>query len=483
MFILPHQAVWPAFSRFSGRIGGWVPYKTNKENEMLKIYPVSLGCPKNRVDTEHLLGGLELVSGLKTVDRAKGADCVFINTCGFIGPAVEEAVQTVLETGMEIADFSRKPLLAVGGCLVGRYGAEALAEDLPEVDLWLHNKDLERWPQMLAEALAARGAPGASAVRTAAENQAGRVPNGTERILSTGPAYAWLKISEGCSQRCSFCTIPGIRGPLRSVPAELLALEAQSLLDRGVKEIALVAQDLTAWGRDLGEKHGLKTLLEKLLPLKGLKRLRLMYLYPAGLTNGLLAFLRSAGPPFVPYFDVPLQHAHPDILKRMGRPFAHNPFAVVERIREHFPEAALRTSLITGFPGEGPEHFKELKRFVAESRFTHLGVFAYQAEEGTPAASLPHQVPTRVKVSRRNAIMKLQAGISAELLAEYAGRDMEILLDAPSPEWPGLYLGRAWFQAPEIDGITYVSGEGLNAGDLVTAQINAAHTYDLEALA
>lgn len=441
---------------------------------MISVYSVSLGCPKNRVDTERLLGALG--APVRPVETMAEADVVLVNTCGFILPAVEESVRTVVEAVDEISGLARRPLLAVAGCLVGRYGERDLAAELPEVDLWLPNQSIESWPDLLARAVGARVA-GVGAV---APGYAG----GT-RLLSTGPSYAWLKISDGCRHNCSFCTIPSIRGAHRSTPAAELEREARQLLGMGVRELILVAQDVTAWGSDAdGNGRGdLRPLLDRLLPLPGLDRLRLMYLYPAGLNDDLLSYLAAAGAPFVPYFDVPLQHAHPDVLGRMGRPFARNPRAVVERIRKHFPDAALRTSIIVGFPGETEEHYAALTDFVVETRFHHLGVFAYRAEEGTPAAAMPEQVDDTVKEWRRDALMEVQAEISEEIMESYVGQRLPVLVDAPHDEWPGLHTGRTWFQAPEIDGVTYVSGAGVAPGALVEADIVEARTYDLVALA
>ncbi len=431
---------------------------------VLTIYSVSLGCPKNRVDTEHLLGGLGVE--IKSADQPLEADCAIINTCGFIAPAVRESVRRIVETIDALADAgSKRPLLVVAGCLVGRYGIKDLAPDLPEVDLWLDNRDIAEWPARLAKAL---GLP---------------EPAATGRLLSTGPSYAWLKISDGCEHKCAFCTIPAIRGPLRSRPAAGLKAEAEALLDQGVAELVLVAQDVSAWGRDLGKKHSLIQLLEDLLPLPGLERLRLMYLYPAGVTEELLRFLKSAGAPFVPYFDIPLQHAHPAILKKMGRPFSQNPRLVIERIRKHFPLAALRTSLIAGYPGETEAHFAALRDFVLETRFTNLGVFAFQSEEGTKAFDLPDQPPDNVKEWRRDSIMEIQAEISAAFLQTLVGTRLPILVDAPHDEWPGLHTGRAWFQAPEVDGVTYISGPSVAPGKIISAEITEAMDYDLVALA
>lgn len=455
---------------------------------MISVYSVSLGCPKNRVDTERLLGALGVP--VRPVDTMAEADVVLVNTCGFILPAVEESVRTVVEAVDEISGLARRPLLAVAGCLVGRYGERDLAAGLPEVDLWLPNQSIETWPQLLVNSM---GAVGVASDQAASGGIAPGYAGGT-RLLSTGPSYAWLKISDGCRHNCSFCTIPSIRGAHRSTPAGELEREARQLLGMGVRELILVAQDVTAWGGDLAGGPGggpggstgkgdLRPLLDRLLPLPGLDRLRLMYLYPAGLTDGLLSYLAAAGAPFVPYFDVPLQHAHPDVLGRMGRPFARNPRVVVERIRKHFPDAALRTSIIVGFPGETDEHYVALTDFVAETRFHHLGVFAYRAEEGTPAAAMPDQVADNVKEWRRDALMEAQAEISEEIMEGYVGQRLPVLVDAPHDEWPGLHTGRTWFQAPEIDGVTYVSGAGVAPGALVEADIVEARTYDLVALA
>lgn len=431
-------------------------------SSLLRCYSISLGCPKNRVDTERLLGSLG--KDITTVQAPDDADLIFINTCAFIQPAIEESVRTIVQLIADIEDASHRPLLVVAGCLVGRYGEKELAPELREVDLWLDNRELESWPSRLRQAL--------------------KLPEEAPwgRLLSTGPSYAWLKIGDGCRHACAFCTIPQIRGRLRSHPKEFLVEEATKALEQGVKELVLVAQDVTAWGADLGDKGGLRSLLDGLLPLSGLERLRLLYLYPSGITDSLLQYLQQARKPFIPYFDVPLQHAHPEILSRMGRPFAQDPRRVVERIRTFFPDAALRTTLIVGFPGETEAHYQELTSFIQEMRFQHLGVFAYQAEEGTPAAAMPDQKEEQVKEWRRDALMELQSDISAEWLAQVENERLTVLVDAPHSEWPGLHVGRTWFQAPEIDGITYISGPGVSPGALVDADIVECRDYDLVAL-
>jgi len=428
----------------------------------MKIYVVSLGCPKNRVDTENLLGAL-VAPEIIPVDDPSQADLALVNTCGFIQPAVEESVRAILELLQDIEEASPRPKVVVAGCLVSRYGAEELARELPGVDLFLSTRELENWPSL------------AGRLGLAAESGRSRRREPT--------ASAYLKVAEGCDRHCAFCAIPGIRGPLKSRQPEELVREAESLLAHGAKELILVAQDLTAYGRDLGLAHGLMSLLERLLPLDGLAWLRMLYLNPTGLTDDFLDFAAKAGPPLLPYFDVPLQHAHPEVLKAMGRPFAQDPRLVVERIRRHLPEAALRTTLIAGYPGEGPEEFQALLDFTAWARFDHLGVFAYWPEEGTAAAGLKRRPPKKERERRRDEVMQLQAEISEEILEGLVGLEMDVLVEAPHAEWPGLHTGRVWRQAPEVDGLVYVSGPGVAPDALVKARIVESKIYDLVALA
>jgi len=437
----------------------------------LTVHTVSLGCPKNRVDTEFMLACLGPET--KPVDDPAEADLVLVNTCGFIEPAVNESLETIVGLAAQLSDIAGpgpRPLLAVIGCLVTRYGAAELAREMPEVDFWLGVRELHRFAERIGEALGRRHP----------DIRLDPLPSPARR-LSTGPSHAYLKIAEGCGHHCSFCTIPSIRGPLASRPADSLVDEARQLLTQ-VPELILVAQDTTAWGRDLGIDAGLPSLLHKLLDLPGLQRLRLMYLYPAGLTPDLLDCMAQAGPVLVPYFDVPLQHAHPDILSAMGRPFARDPRKVLDRIRARLPEAAVRTSIITGFPGETDKHFKALEDFVAQARFHHLGVFQYCDEDDAASFALPGKVPAEMAAARRDALMEIQAGISAEIMEQYVGRTLDIVVDEPHPDWEGLFTGRAWFQAPEVDGVTYVSGPGTIPGKLVQAEVVEAQTYDLVAL-
>jgi tRNA-2-methylthio-N6-dimethylallyladenosine synthase/ribosomal protein S12 methylthiotransferase len=431
----------------------------------IKVYCVSLGCPKNRVDVETMLGCV--AGGVEVVAAPESADVVVINTCSFIAPAVEESVRTIVETAEAIRDLSPRPKLAVTGCLPARYGEE-LRRELPEVDIWGLPTELDVLPDRLARAV--RGGGGG-----------GEPPHG-QRLISPPPGYASGKIAAGCSPACADCTIPSSRGRLASREAGEIVREARELLYRGVSELVLVAQDLTAYGRDLGMKHGLRRLAESLLGLSGLARCA-SYLYPSGIDEEFARFLGSAGPPLVPSFDIPFQHVHPDVLAAMRRPRSAPPAAILERVRRHIPDAAIRSTFITGFPGETPRRFQALCDFVAASRLHNVGVFPFSPEEGTRAATLPGRVSRKEALRRRETLMAIQAEISAEILSGYVGRTMPVLVDAPHPEWPGLFVGRTWFQAPEVDGVTYVSGPGAAPGRMVTAEIVESKNYDLVALA
>lgn len=428
----------------------------------LPVYVWSLGCPKNRADTERLLGSLGIP--IRTVSKIAHARAVFINTCAFIESATRESLRAIFDTASHIGRLKRKPLLIVAGCLPGRYGK--LEQQIPEVDLWLDSASIASWPEQILKALDISTCP---------------VPG---RLQST-PSYMWLKIAEGCRHQCAFCTIPSIRGPLKSEPLSDLLAEADAQIKGGIKEIILVAQDVTSWGHDLGllQADGLPTLVRHLAGLPGLAWLRLMYLHPASITDALLETMAS-GAPILPYLDIPFQHCQQSILKNMGRPFKADPRLVLAKVRSILPQAAVRATLMTGFPGETEADFMALCDFVREARFQNLGVFAFEAEEGTRAALMPNQVPPEIRQERRDTLMAIQKDISAELLAAYPGRQMEVLIDKSlDEEWPGLCQGRVWFQAPEVDGLTYISGDGISPGELLCADIADATEYDLSALA
>lgn len=435
-----------------------------KSPAALSVWCKSLGCPKNRVDTEKLLGSLGMP--ITEAEDIRQARLVFVNTCGFITPAVKESIDSILEIIRDLEDVKHRPLLAVGGCMVGRYGAEELARELPEVDLWLPTADMLRWPDRIREKLGIKE---------------GEVPG---RVLSGPTSYAWLKVSEGCRHHCSFCTIPSIRGPLKSRPMDEIVAEAGDLLASGVKELVLIAQDLTDYAQDTNPGgENLAALLGRLAGLDGLFWLRMLYLYPKGITPELLKTIRDIGKPILPYFDIPLQHSHPEILKSMGRPFAADPERTCDAIREVLPDAALRTTLIVGYPGETDAQFQHLCDFVERMRFTQLGVFTFWPEEGSAAAALDGQLPQEIKDERRDEIMSIQRDISASFMEQQVGgKKMDVLVDSVNPEWPGLHDGRVWFQAPEIDGLTYVSGPGVEPGVHVSAEIVDNGDYDLTAL-
>lgn len=447
---------------------------------MLKVFTKSLGCPKNLVDTEHVLGS---IGAFEAVDELEDAQVVFINTCAFIQSAVEESVESIVEIATQANEDT---FIIVCGCLVGRYGTEELSKEVPEVHLWLETKDIDDWGSITAAAIQEYFNFSLETQKTQVFNYKNKniiIPEHGRRI-STDPSYAWLKIGEGCKHNCAFCTIPSIRGAYRSIDKEILIPEAQKIIESGVKELVLVAQDVTAWGSDNNDAD-LRPLLDGLFSLDGLERLRLMYLYPAGMTDSLLKYLKEAGEKFMPYFDIPLQHAHQDILSKMGRPFAQNPQIAVDKIRKYFPEGALRTTFIVGFPGETEEHFQRLYNFVEETRFHQMGVFAYEKEDGTVAAKMPNQVDQQIKEERKDILMELQSEISEEILEQYLGERMSIIIDREHDEWPGLYVGRTWFQAPDVDGITYVSAppeDSIKPGMIVEADITETQQYDLVAL-
>jgi ribosomal protein S12 methylthiotransferase RimO len=419
---------------------------------------VSLGCAKNLVDSERLLGCLTGL-GLVVTDDPKAADLLMVNTCAFIEPAVKESIETILELSQGKKKGAK---LAVVGCLPSRDLA-ALVSDLPEADLLATRADYPRLPQLLANLMNLKAKP--------------LGPFETwSRQLSTPPWRAYLKVAEGCDHRCAYCLIPSLRGPLATRSLAELTREAAELVAGGVVELTLVAQDLTAWchdGQDLGD------LVSALAAINGLKWARLMYAYPERLTEKLVRRLAQI-PRVPPYLDLPIQHASPRILKRMGRP-ASDPLALVKRLREWWPGVALRTTLMVGFPGEDESDFEKMVALVEEARFDHLGVFAFEPEEPAPAARFPHQVPRMVAKKRRIELLKRQRKISlannrARVEAEY-----DVLVEGPAEDSPLIMTGRAYFQAPEVDGLIYFDGVQPLGGQVVRAKVTRAQAYDLAA--
>lgn len=416
------------------------------ESASKKLYPVSLGCPKNKSDFEKLLFLLEKRGYTFTLDPNE-ADLFWVNTCAFIRPAIEEALQHIFELG-EIKKPHQR--LVVSGCLPARYSPEELKNLLPEVDEFY----------------------GIEPFRYFSEEEP------KERLLTESPFYAYLKISEGCSHACSYCTIPKIRGKFRSKPQELLLAEAENLLKKGVRELILVGQDITLYGRDRGEKEGLLRLLEGLSNLPYSFRIRLLYLHPLYLSPSFVQRILSI-PKVVPYFDIPIQHAHPEVLKKMRRGYGPDEILkIIEAIRSINPSASLRTSIIVGFPGETDEAFSYLLEFLKMARFDYLGVFPFYPEEGTSAEKMPNKVPYRLKQKRLREVKKLQKEITRERLKERVGGIEEVLILGEDER--GRPFGLAQIQAPEIDGLTYLLDKGKALpGELVKVKIVKSGIYDL----
>jgi len=436
----------------------------------MKIHLISLGCPKNTVDTEVMLGHL-LQAGHAVETDPRQADIIVINTCGFIQPAKEEALDTI----MAALDLKRnRPQLRVvaTGCLTQRYRAE-LAREIPELDAILGVNEL---PDIVA---AVRGDR-----RPAHDAPLYLYDHRTPRHRITPRHYAYIKVSEGCSRRCSFCAIPAIRGPFRSRPPADILAEADTLLAEGVRELILIGQDTTAYGGDLAEPATISHLLRELDTRSGEFWIRLMYAYPTGISEELLAVM-AGGSHICPYLDIPLQHAHPDILRRMGRSGSGERFlALLDDIRRMVPGCTLRTSLIVGFPGETEAHFRHLEEFVRAARFDHLGVFAYSDEEQTAAFALRPKVSTRRAEDRRRRLMEMQAAWLAGQARQRLGQEYPALVDGYSREADWLIEARTPGQAPEIDSVVYCTRgdlEGIRPGDFITLRLQEYVGYDYTA--
>ncbi len=428
---------------------------------------INFGCAKNLVDSEVMAGRL-LAAGYGLVSEPGQADVLILNTCGFIRPARDEA-----DGGIQaaLAEKAKRPgvRIIVTGCYAEKEGP-GLAARFPGVNAWLGVKDYGR----IAEAVEGRSfRPGR---RTFLYDY--RSP----RALSTPPGWAYLKVSEGCSHACAFCAIPSIKGPYRSRPMASIVAEARDLASRGVRELVLISQDTTSYGCDLGLRDGLARLLRELLKCTDLPWIRFLYGYPEEISDSLLEAMSA--PRLCPYFDLPFQHASSTVLRRMKRAAGSlRALRLLEKIRKRLPDAAIRTSLIVGFPGEGPAEFKELRAFVREARFDHLGVFTYCREEGTSAATYGDPVPAKEKERRRNALMEIQAAISAEKLASFRGRTLEVVRDEPRPEAPGWLAARTRFQAPEVDGAVFIRPPAPAwKSPLGRVKIISTGTYDLRGI-
>lgn len=425
----------------------------------MKINLITLGCPKNIVDSEILQGGLQ-TCGVEFVNDSASAHAVIINTCGFIESAKEESIDTILQA-VQLKKDGHVRQVFVTGCLSERYGSE-LRKEIPEVDAFYGNRDLHKIVASLAQHLRLR------------YELVG------ERELLTPKHYAYLKISEGCEHPCTFCAIPGIRGNFRSTPIPELVVQAQSLAQKGVKELILVAQDSTQYGLDLNQQQQLPALLRALNRVEGLEWIRLMYAYPHHVTDEIIAAVADE-PKVVKYVDMPIQHVSDRMLKRMARR-VNRAFTedLIARMHARIPELVLRTSLIVGFPGEAEEDFQELYDFVCEGKFERLGVFTYSHEEGTPAFQFSEQVPEEVKRERYDLLLQAQREVAVEWSARQVGRELRVLIDEYDEHERG-YKGRTAWDCPDIDHTVLLRAPqgSLHLGNFYQTKITAAHDFDL----
>lgn len=436
---------------------------------MKKILFVSLGCDKNLVDSEVMLGLLAEKGYTFTDDEAE-ADIIIVNTCCFIGDAKEESVNTLLAMA-EYKKAGRLKALIVTGCLAERYRQE-ITEEIPEVDAVLGTAGYDHIAEVVEQAL--------SGEQKLLWGDIDRlVLTDAKRILTTGGHYAHLKIAEGCDKHCTYCIIPRLRGSYRSVPMERLLKEAEELAAQGVKELILVAQETTMYGTDLYGEKRLHVLLRELCRIGGIRWIRLQYCYPEEIYEGLIQTIREE-PKICHYLDLPIQHASDRILRRMGRRTSQKDLRrILTGLREAIPDICLRTTLISGFPGETEEDHEELLKFVDEMEFDRLGVFAYSAEEDTPAASMEDQIPDEIKEARRDEIMELQQEISFEKAETMIGRELWCMVEGKVAD-ECAYVARTYMDAPDVDGYLFIqTAAELMSGDFVHVRVTGAEEYDL----
>lgn len=435
----------------------------------MKILIVSLGCDKNLVDTEMMLGMLAERGHTFTDDETE-AEAAVVNTCCFIGDAKEESVNAILQMA-ELKKEGRLKVLIVAGCLAQRY-REEIQEEVPEVDEILGTMAFDRVVDAIEEVAAGKRQ------NHITEPDAALV-YGKRRSVTTGGYYAYLKIAEGCDKRCTYCIIPKVRGSYRSVPMETLVEEAGRLAEGGVRELILVAQETTVYGKDLYGRKALPELLKRLCAIPGLYWIRLLYCYPEEITEELIETIRTE-PKICHYLDMPIQHASDRILKKMGRKTNQQELRErIARLREQIPDICLRTTLISGFPGEEQEDFVTLYNFVDELEFDRLGVFAYSREEGTVAADMPEQVPEEVKEARRSELMELQQEIAFEKAQSMTGKTLVAMIEG-RVDGENAYVARTYMDAPNVDGLLFIhTSRELMSGEFVRARITGAYEYDL----
>lgn len=435
----------------------------------MNILFISLGCDKNLVDSEVMLGLLD-AKGYKIVDEESEADVIVINTCCFINDAKEESVQTILEMA-EYKKEGRLKALVVTGCLAQRYQQE-IVDEIPEVDAVLGTTSYDKIVEAVEEALAGNGH-----VELADINALPLVE--AKRLVTTGGHFAYLKIAEGCDKHCTYCIIPKLRGNYRSVPMERLLKDAEDLAAQGVKELILVAQETTVYGQDIYGEKSLHKLLKELCKISGIQWIRILYCYPEEIDDNMIQVIKEE-PKICHYLDLPIQHASNDILKRMGRRTSKEQLVeIIEKLRREIPDIALRTTLITGFPGESEANHKELMEFVDEMEFDRLGVFTYSPEEDTPAADMPEQIEESVKEDRQADLMELQQDIAFDKAEDMVGREVLMMVEGKVAD-ENVYVGRTYKDAPNVDGLIFVHTDAeLMTGDFAKVKVTGAIEYDL----
>ena len=435
----------------------------------MKIMFVSLGCDKNLVDTEMMLGMLQQ-KGFTFTDDETEADVVVVNTCCFIGDAKEESINTLLEMAELRKSGSIRALLATG-CLAQRY-REEIQKEIPEVDAILGTMAIEEIAEAVEQVLQGERHNHFRELNSAPAAY-------RDRVLTTGGHFAYLKIAEGCNKRCTYCIIPKVRGDYRSIPMEELTAQAETLAEKGVRELILVAQETTLYGVDLYGKKSLPELLHRLAAVSGIYWIRILYCYPEEITEELIETI-AAEPKVCHYLDIPIQHASDEVLRRMGRRTNQEELRQwIGRLRERIPDICLRTTLISGFPGETQEDFEELYRFVNEMEFDRLGVFPYSQEEDTKAAEMPDQVPEEVKCFRRDELMELQQAIAFEKAEQMVGRVLDVMVEGKVAD-EDVYVTRTYRDAPNVDGYLFLNTSAtLMTGDFVKVLVTDSNEYDL----
>ena len=434
----------------------------------MKLLFISLGCDKNLVDSEMMMGLLH-DRGYEFTDNEEEADIIVINTCGFINDAKEESINTILE----MAKYKENNLkaLIVAGCLVERYKNEILQE-LPEIDAIVGTTAFDKICDVVDDVLADKKHNELESINKMCRPD-------VKRIITTGGYYSYLKIAEGCDKHCTYCSIPMIRGAYRSVPMDELVKEAEYLADNGVKELIIVAQEITVYGKDLYGEKKLPELLHRLCKIPGIQWIRLLYCYPEEITDELIETIRTEKKR-CDYMDMPIQHASDKILKAMGRRTNNAELRnIISKLRKEIPDICLRTTLITGFPGETEEDHQILLDFIDEMEFDRLGVFTYSPEEDTKAASLDNKVDEEVKLCRKDEIMELQQEISMDKSERLVGKEIEVIIEGKASD-EDVYVGRSYMDAPSVDGYVFInSEEELMSGDFAKVRIVKAMEYDL----